>query len=103
MLVSKVWRPLTLWVRMVCGSDDLHDLTQLKEAVKDSEVLVLLQSFRVLERLYSDSNRGRRRSALLTTFVCLCKLSCGSHVGLVWLSCGSRVALCVAALVLLTP
>ena len=31
-------------------SDDLHDLTQLKEAVKQSDALVLVQSTRVLER-----------------------------------------------------
>ena len=66
-LVSKVWRPLILWVRMVCGSDDLHDLSRLKEAVKESEALVLLQSFRVLERPCSST---ATRTEVVATVLC---------------------------------
>ena len=36
--------------RVFLDSDDLHDLTRLREAVVQSDVLVLLQSARVLER-----------------------------------------------------
>ena len=40
----------TLGRNIFLDSDDLHDLTRLKEAVTESDVLVLLQSARVLER-----------------------------------------------------
>ena len=40
----------TLGRDIFLDSDDLHDLTRLKEAVTESDVLVLLQSARVLER-----------------------------------------------------
>ena len=39
--LSKVCSPLTSSVRMVCGSDDLHDLTRLKAAHPDRVHLVL--------------------------------------------------------------
>ena len=71
---------------MVCGSDDLHDLTRLKEAVKESEALVLLQSFRVLERPCSSTATRTEVVAALSTPVCPCEwLSCGSRVALMWL------------------